>query len=461
MQIKLFNKTRWRLAAWYAAVMGLILILCGLVVYQVMIEAYLVSIDRELESVTGTLHNVIEPSLKQPSRLEPVFKLVIPNLCLPDSDCPNQIKPNHNQNFHHEHGTFSNVYKEKLYYIRFINAWGKLIAVAGFDPKELPSIVRTNVWQTVKDKQGDRYSQKSLALHTQDNQIWGYIQVGRSLKELDNRLASLKLIVGLGLPISILLVGGSSWWLAGLAIRPIDRSYKQMQQFTSDASHELRTPLAAINATVETILEMEYLSEQEARDTLTSIKRQNNRLAELVQDLLLLSRLEQKTLATQKELCCLNVLVNDLIEEFSALASSANLQLTSSMEYHQPLYVMGDEDQLLRVLTNLIANAIQYTPAGGYIKVILKRINGNAVISVQDTGIGIAAPDVKRIFDRFYRVHSDRSRSTGGSGLGLAIAQAIIQTHQGSIEVQSQLNKGTTFIVRLPTIRTPISEISS
>jgi len=334
-------------------------------------------------------------------------------------------------------------------------------AVAGFEPKELPSIVRTNVWQTVKDKQGDRYSQKSLALHTQDHQIWGYIQVGRSLKELDNRLTSLKLIVGLGLPISILLVGGSSWWLAGLAIRPIDRSYKQMQQFTSDVSHELRTPLAAVNATVETILDMEYLSEQEARDTLTSIKRQNNRLAELVQDLLLLSRLEQKTLATQKELCCLNVLVNDLIEEFSALASAANLQLTSSMEYHQPLYVMGDEDQLLRVLTNLIANAIQYTPAGGYINVILKRINGNAVIEVQDTGIGIAAPDVKRIFDRFYRVHSDRSRSTGGSGLGLAIAQAIVQTHQGSIEVQSQLNKGTTFIVRLPTIRTPISEISS
>lgn len=460
MQIKLFNKARWRLAAWYAAVMGLILILCGLVVYQVMIQAYLVSIDRELESVTGTLHNVIEPSLKQPSRLSPVFQSVIPNLCLPDSDCPNQIKPNFYQILHSEHGIFSNVYKDKLYYIRFINASGKLIAVAGFEPKELPPIVRTNVWQTVKDKQGDRYSQKSLALHTQDNQIWGYIQVGRSLKELDNRLASLKLIVGLGLPISILLVGGSSWWLAGLAIRPIDKSYKQMQQFTSDASHELRTPLAAINATVETMLDMEYLSEQEARDTLASIKRQNNRLAELVQDLLLLSRLEQKTLATQKELCCLNVLVNDLIEEFSALASAANLQLTSSIEYHQPLYVMGDEDQLLRVLTNLIANGIQYTPAGGYINVILKRINGNAVIEVQDTGIGIAAPDVKRIFDRFYRVHSDRSRSTGGSGLGLAIAQAIVQMHQGSIEVQSQLNKGTTFIVRLPTIRTPISESS-
>lgn len=460
MQIKLFKRTRWRLAAWYAAVMGLILILCGLVVYQVMIQAYLVSIDRELESVTGTLHNVIEPSLKQPSRVEPVFKLVIPNLCLANSICPNQIKPNHHKSFHPEHGIFSNVYKDKLYYIRFVDTSGKLIAAAGFRPDELPLIVQTNVWQTIRDKQGDRYSQKSLALHTQDNQIWGYIQVGRSLKELDNRLASLKLIVGLGLPISILLVGGSSWWLAGLAIRPIDRSYKQMQQFTSDASHELRTPLAAINATVETVLDMEYLSEQEARDTLASIKRQNNRLAELVQDLLLLSRLEQKTLVTQKELCCLNVLVNDLIEEFSALASAANLQLTSSIEYHQPLYVMGDEDQLLRVLTNLIANAIQYTPAGGYIKVILKRINGHAVIEVQDTGIGITATDVKRIFDRFYRVSSDRSRSTGGSGLGLAIAQAIVQTHQGSIEVQSQLNKGTSFIVRLPPIRTPISEIS-
>ncbi|NEQ18946.1 MAG: ATP-binding protein [Microcoleus sp. SIO2G3] len=107
-----------------------------------------------------------------------------------------------------------------------------------------------------------------------------------------------------------------------------------------------------------------------------------------------------------------------------------------------------------------MALAIQYTPTGGYVTVILKRSNGDAVIEIEDTGIGIAPNEQNRIFDRFYRVHSDRSRSTGGSGLGLAIAQAIVQAHEGSIQVQSQLGKGSTFIVRLPLTDTPSSESS-
>jgi signal transduction histidine kinase len=450
MQIKLFDKTRWRLAAWYAAVMAVILAICGLTVYEVMIQAYLVSIDRELESVTGTLHNVIEPNLKQPAKIEPVIELVLPNLCLANSDCSDSNRPKHQKLLHEEHGMFSSVYQDKQYYIRFIDTSGKLIAIAGFKPQELPKKLNPKTWQTLKDSQGNRYSQKSILLHTQNNQDWGYIQVGRSLKELDNRIFSFKIFFAIALPIGVILVGGSSWWLAGLAMQPIDKSYKQMQQFTSDASHELRTPLAAINATVETILDLEYLSEQEARETLKSIKRQNNRLAELVQDLLLLSRFDQKTQVVQKESCCLNDLINDLLEEFSDLASSADLQLTSSLEYSQPLCVLGDEDQILRLFSNLIANAIQYTPAGGYVNVTLKRNNDDAVVEVRDTGIGIPSEEFPRIFDRFYRVDSNRSRSTGGSGLGLAIAKAIAQANAGSIEVQSQLSKGSTFIVRLP-----------
>ncbi|RUT01510.1 two-component sensor histidine kinase [Dulcicalothrix desertica PCC 7102] len=454
MQIKLFNKTRWRLAAWYALVMALILGLCGLVVYQVMIRAYLVSIDLELESVTGTLHSVIEPNLKQPGQIEPVIELVLPNLCITNSGCSNQQIPSHSQQAHNRHGIFSPVYKDKQYYIRFVNTSFKVIAVAGLKSNQLPSTIRTNVWQTLRDAQGNRYSQKSLELHTQDNRTWGYIQVGRSLKELDNRLLALKLTLAFGLPTSIFLVGASSWWLAGLAMRPIDRSYKQMQQFTSDASHELRTPLAAINATVETILDLEYLSEQEARDTLISIRRQNLRLSSLVQDLLLLSRFDQKTQVTDRQQICLNDLINDVMEEFSALASNADLQLSSSLEYSQPLYVLADEDQILRLISNLIANAIKYTQNGGYVNVTLKRSNGDAVIEVKDTGIGIPLAEHVRIFDRFYRVDSNRSRSSGGSGLGLAIAKAIVEAHKGSIEVQSQLGKGSNFIVRLPPVST-------
>jgi signal transduction histidine kinase len=455
MQIRLFNKTRWRLAAWYALVMALILSLCGFVVYQVMIQTFLVSINQELESVAGTLHSVIEPSLKKPGRLEPVFQIVLPNLCLANSTCSQQESFSHQKNLHTEHGIFSNHNKDRRYYIRFTDNVGNLIAVAGFLPNELPQTKQTKLWQTVVDSQGNRYGQKSIPLYTTKNQTWGYIQVGRSLKDLDNRLNKLKLIVALGLPIMVILVGSSSLWLAGLAMRPINKSYTQMQQFTSDASHELRTPLAAINATVESVLDLEYLSEKEARETLASIQRQNFRLTQLVQDLLLLSRLDQRTQATRKQPCCINILINDLIEEFSDLASAAGLQLAPLFQSHQPLYLMGDEDQLLRLFSNLVANAIKYTPAGGYVNIILRRSNGDAVIEVQDTGIGIALQEVPRIFDRFYRVDCDRSRSKGGSGLGLAIANAIAKAHNGKIEVRSQYGKGSTFIVILPTIVVP------
>lgn len=114
---------------------------------------------------------------------------------------------------------------------------------------------------------------------------------------------------------------------------------------------------------------------------------------------------------------------------------------------------MGDENQLSRLFSNLIVNALQYSSPGGIVTVILERDETHALIQVQDTGIGIAIADQSQIFDRFYRVSSDRSRQTGGAGLGLAIAKAIAESHRGSIQVVSALNKGSTFTVSLPLIQ--------
>ena len=450
MQTKLLHQTRWRLALWYAAVMGVILSLCGFAVYEVIIEAHLAAIDRELESVTGTLHDSIEPNLKQPGRPEPIFRQLLPDICLVEESCPTKIIYGQDHRASSEHHIFSAVYQGNYYYIRFLDGEGRLIALAGFQPEGLPLSVGKEVWQTLKDRQGNRYHQRSMPLHTQDHRLWGYIQVGRSLKELDSRLAALKWLLGLGLPITVILVGVSSQWLAGLTMRPINQSYQQMEQFTSDAAHELRTPLAAIQATVESVLRMPHLSELEARDTLKTVKRQNHRLAELIQDLLLLSRLNRPILLTQQLPCCLNDLISDLVEEFTDLILAANLTLKSSVRVDEPLLVVGDEDQLYRLVSNLIINAIQYTPEGGQVTIILDRSDNHALIQIQDTGIGIAQKEQTRIFDRFYRVSGDRSRSTGGAGLGLAIALAIVQAHQGSIQVQSELGKGSTFTIRLP-----------
>jgi signal transduction histidine kinase len=447
-QARLFRRTRLQLAGWYAAVMGLILSLCGLTIYQIVIKTYSDSIDRELKSVAETLHNGIELNLRQPGQIEPIIQKLIPDVCLIGTSCPSQPIYAHNHLSKTGHQLFKTV-RQTDYYIQFLDRSNKLIAAAGLRPT-VPLTKGTEVWETVADADGDRFHQISLPLHTLDNQLWGYLQVGRSLKDLDSRLTSLKLAFLIGLPVIMTLVAVSSWFLAGLAMRPIHRSYQQMQQFTTDAAHELRTPLTAILATVDSVLRLPDATELEARDAIKTIERQVSRFFELVKDLLLLSRLEQHTLMGQSELLCLNELMDDLLEEFAALAAAANLTLVSEVRSPKRLYVMADEDQLYRLIANLVINAIQYTPVGGGITLRLSGEERFAVIDVQDTGIGISSDQQAHIFDRFYRVNGDRSRQTGGAGLGLAIARAIAEIYGGSLHVQSERGKGSIFTVRLP-----------
>ncbi|HEY9607235.1 MAG TPA: two-component system sensor histidine kinase RppB [Allocoleopsis sp.] len=441
-QSKLFNRTRTRLALWYAGVMGLILSVSGFGVYKAIAHAHSVAIDRELKSVAGTLHDSIELKLKQPGRLEAIVDKLLPNPCLAGSSCM------HEQSGSHRH--ILSAVNQGNYYIRFFDTSGRLVAIAGIHPEGLSQVLNKEFWQTLKDRQGNSYHQISLSLHTQDNRDWGYFQVGRNLKDFNDYLNNVKWILRLGLPTTLILVGVSSWWLAGLAMQPIYKSYRQIQQFTADAAHELRTPLAATQATVESALSIPHLDDNEVQDILDTIWRQNRRLIKLVADLLLLARLEQQAVPQRYQLCCLNDLVSDLIEEFTALAISKSVTLTSAIRVPNPLNVVGDEEQLYRLVSNLIVNAIQYTSSGGQVTIILDRSDDRALIHVQDTGIGIAPFEQTQIFDRFYRVNSDRSRGTGGSGLGLAIAQAIVQAHQGCLQVESELGQGSTFTIRLP-----------
>jgi two-component system, OmpR family, Ni(II)-sensor and/or redox sensor kinase NrsS len=139
------------------------------------------------------------------------------------------------------------------------------------------------------------------------------------------------------------------------------------------------------------------------------------------------------------------------------LAIAAEIHLSSNV-ISKEIYVWGNESQLYRLVSNLIANAIQYTPAEGSIHITLTSDEQIAIIAVQDTGIGVPLDQQERIFERFYRVNRDRSRKTGGTGLGLAIAQAIATKHQGSLTVQSELNQGSLFTVQLPLAPAPIAQ---
>ncbi len=441
-QNKLFQQTRLHLALWYALVMALILSLCGFGIYKAISHAHWMTLDQEIESVAGTLHDSIELKLQQPGQLEPVIKELLPNICVVGKQCIPEPST-------YQRHTLSAIHQGH-YYVRLFDNLGNLFAVGGSYPAGLSPKFNQELWQTLEDDKGKFYHQITLMLHTLDNRDWGYIQVGRSLEDFNNYLNAVKITLGLGSPIVIALVGLASWWLAGLAMQPIYRSYRQVQQFTADAAHELRTPLAATQATVESALMMSQLDEIEAREILQTIHRQNQRLTTLVTDLLLLTRLDRQSVPLQREICRLDDIIDDLIEEFAALAIANNITLKSTTQISKPLNIIGNQDQLYRLFSNLIVNAIQYTPKGGKVTVLLNCRENYAVIQVQDTGIGIPQPEIPRIFDRFYRVHSDRSRNTGGSGLGLAIAQAIVQAHHGNLSVQSELNKGSTFIVKLP-----------
>lgn len=436
---QIFQTTRLRLAGLYAGTMGFILTLCTIGFYEAMAHSHISELNHRIESVAGTLHDGLEASLQEPGKLEPVVKKFIPSLCVVGTPCVYKSTALH----------YLSVFQENGYYIRFISLSGGLIADGGQVPHDLPVQIETEPWQTVAASDGNRYRQLSLKLKTANHVPWGYMQVGRSLSEIDEHMVWVKVMLLIGLPTAMLLVVIASWWIAGQAMKPVYRSYRQMQQFTADAAHELRTPLAAIQANLESTLTPEACN-ADAWDTLRTVERQNNRLSRLVHDLLLLSRMDLQGLSAKQEACNLNDLVNDLVEEFSALALASHISLTADLQTSTPITVFGSEEQLYRLVANLITNAIQYTARGGKVTVRLKQDDPYALIQVQDSGIGIPANEQACIFDRFYRVHSDRSRHTGGAGLGLAIAQAIAQAHRGTIRVESQLNSGSTFTVQIP-----------
>lgn len=443
----LFRRSRIRLALWYAVVMGGILGLSGFGMYRSIVQSNWVALEREIESIAGTLHDSLEPMLPASGDPAVVLQQIFPDLCLVGQSC--HVRPTLIQ----RHTT--GISDRNLYYIRLFDRHGKLLAFSPNQPSPPPQSLTSTSWQIIQDKNSIRYRQFTTILHSakghipgHDHGSWGYLQIGRTLASFDAENRRIKEILTLGFFIALGLVAASSWWLSALAMQPIYQSYQQQQQFTANAAHELRSPLASLLATVEAILRLGSSNQQDIPIMLQTVERQGRRLSQLIADLLLLTSLEQDMSAKPFKPCCLNDLVNDLAEEFLELATAANIQLNSQV-CAEEIYVLGNESQLYRLVSNLIANAIQYTTAEGLVMVILTLRERTAIITVKDTGIGISMEQQSHIFERFYRVDSDRSRKTGGTGLGLAIAQAIAQKHQAHLKVESELGKGSIFTLEM------------
>lgn len=223
------------------------------------------------------------------------------------------------------------------------------------------------------------------------------------------------------------------------------------REFLANAAHELRSPLAAIQSAVDVTLQQPRSSE-DYQELLFSIEEQCHFLGQLVNQVLELAASDAGVVEAKKLPVRLDAVLKQACEMFEAVADERGIKL----EHHaaQPVTARGDPQQLRQLMTNLIDNAIKFTPRGGTIRLALRESpdRQQVELTVQDTGVGISARDLPRIFDRFYRADKSRQRGTDdrGSGLGLSICQAIVQGHQGALSVQSELGQGSTFQILLP-----------
>ncbi|WP_143236692.1 two-component system histidine kinase PnpS [Aerococcus urinaehominis] len=234
-------------------------------------------------------------------------------------------------------------------------------------------------------------------------------------------------------------------------ITEIRRLEKVRSDFISNASHELKTPVTALQGFTETLLDGAIDDKETTIGFVKIMQKESNRLSALITDILDLARIEQDQVSHRQERVNANDLVEDIVIHLSPQAQNKSIAVNVNSPLERPVYFNGDYGRVSQVLTNLLVNAINYTPQNGQVDIVVDTIDDAFVVfKVQDNGIGIPREDLGRIFERFYRVSKSRSTDSGGTGLGLAIVKNLVKVMNGRIEVTSELGTGSTFTVYLP-----------
>ncbi|MBK5246983.1 MAG: HAMP domain-containing protein [Peptostreptococcaceae bacterium] len=224
----------------------------------------------------------------------------------------------------------------------------------------------------------------------------------------------------------------------------LEKQENLRKQLTADVAHELRTPLTTVQTHIEAIIEGIW---EPTTERMQSCYDEMTRINKLVSDLERLAKVESGNFKLNKTNINLLDLSNKMVSNFEMEFKNKNLNITAIGDCPD---IIADSDRLNQVLMNLISNAIKYTLDGGEIRIIISETEDTAIFIIEDNGIGIAENEIPYIFERFYRADKSRNRMTGGSGIGLAIVKSIVTAHGGSVDVESRLNKGSTFVVTLP-----------
>jgi heavy metal sensor kinase len=317
------------------------------------------------------------------------------------------------------------------------------------------------------------------------------IQVAAPMNEVFEALERFRLLLLFAAPLLLIAASGGGYWLSTRALAPVDEisrsaqrisienlaerlpvtqtgdqlqrlaetlnamfsrlegSVRRITQFTADASHELRAPISLIRTTAEVAVQRKDRAASEYFKALEEILEESERTSQVVDSLMLMARADSGNEMLECAAMDACAIVRAAAEQGEKLARHHDLGFIANLP-DGPVPIQADGDALRRALLVLIDNSVKYTPKGGYVRIELGTNEGFAVVSVSDTGIGIAKPDLAHIFDRFWRADKARSREQGGAGLGLSIAKWIVEMHWGSIDVESEPGKGSTFRVRVP-----------
>jgi heavy metal sensor kinase len=320
--------------------------------------------------------------------------------------------------------------------------------------------------------------------------------VAESMEQVDRSVHRLLFLLLLAGPVVLAAAGAGGWWLARKALRPVstmtgqadaigldrldervavpntsdeiahlghtlnamldrlEHGVAEKRRFLSDASHELRTPLAVMRSEIEVSLRSDRLS-GEARAVLESAEEEIERMTAIVENLLTLARIDEGALKLLRAPVALSDVAEHVAGRLRPLADAKRIRLNVS---GNGAVVEGDRERLYQAVSNLVDNAVKYSEAGGEVRISVWQRGGEAGLTVADSGPGIPAESLHRIFDRFVRADAARSRMAGGTGLGLAIAREIVEAHGGRVWAESELRRGSAFSLALPKVSFTASE---
>ena len=461
---------RTKLTFWYVFLLTVSLLSFGVSFFYALSKVYMNRIDEQIHSVATLMaHTIVRPpaEIRLPKNFDIIFERFF------------GIRTRGN-------------------YIQVLNSRGNVIARSStLEEFELPVSAKAYVtaieghttYEVVKTFGTYPVRVVSVPVISKEAGLVAIVQVGSSLEGVEEIFHYMAYFFGVGIFASAVSASAVGYFLARKALKPVDaitktarrigaenlnerlnikgpddeigrlvstfnemiarleRSFRQVKQFTEDASHELKTPLTVMRGEIEVALRG-TASEEEYKEVLVSTLEEIDRMSHIVKNLLTLARADVDREGAVKRYVRFDEALTQAFEQFRkvAVAKGVGLDITKSA----PVCLRADPLRLGQVVYNLIDNAVKYTPKGGRVEISLEEERSSAILKVKDTGIGIAPEDMPYIFDRFYRVDKSRGRDGGGVGLGLSICKEIVESMGGTIGAESALARGTIFTVRFP-----------